>query len=472
MGRADRLKKFIKREPREVQPPQYVETIPAVVDPDEVVRDGDSVPPVIIRLAGWAWRFLVICAALYIIFHVVSVFNMIVIALLVAFLLTALIEPLARFLKRTLKFPSALASATTLLAFLAFVGALIGVSGASIVSDFSDLRDKLVVGIEQIQDWLANGPLELAQEDLNKYFGEIQAKMSENASLIAGGVLDITTSIISVGTGLILALFCMFFFLKDGRKIWHYFVLLLPDRQRYVVNEGGIRAWKTLGTYTRTQVKVAFIDAVGIAAVAYFLGVSLWLPIGVLVFVGAFIPIVGAFVTGGIACIVALVEIGPWEALIMLIGVVVVQQIEGNVLQPFIQGTQLSLHPVVVVLAVAAGAGLAGIFGALFSVPLVAILNVVINFVNGRDMYPELKYDQDRTGGPPGHLENVFAKKNAQLAEREREAAAKVGIDLNDKTEAIVAAQREESIEIKVNDSSPLDEPPSAIDRTLDEEPT
>ena len=440
---------------------QYVTAAPGADDHAGEVRDGDSVPPVLIKLAGWAWRFLVVCGAFYVLLHVISIFSTIVISLLVAFLLTALVEPPNRWMKRH-GIPGALSALITILGFIGFVGGLLGLAGASIISGFSDLKERLVEGFEQIQVWLAEGPLNIAQADLDRYVQQIREAVSSNSSVIAGGVLNVTASVASIFTGLLLALFCMFFFLKDGRKNWHFFVLLLPAEKRYVVNESGIRAWKTLGMYTRTQVQVALIDAIGIAAVAYFLGVSLWLPIGVLVFVSSFVPIVGAFLSGTIACLVALVELGPTEALIMLVGVIAVQQIEGNILQPFLQGTQLSLHPVVVVLGVTAGAALTGIIGALFSVPLIAMINVVINYVNGRDMYPELKYDEDRIGGPPGKIENVFAKKNAQLARREKDAASKVGIERPALDEAAHRAEQEKQIDIDPKDRGSLAPTPAA----------
>lgn len=412
----NRLRKKIATPPPE---PVVLEAKPA---------ENEAVPSFMVKTAGFAWRFLVIVAMLVIFGIIFKTFSMIIIALLVAFLLTALIEGPNRWMKRK-GVPAALSAALTLLGFLAFVIGLVWASGNSVVSGFTDLKDRLVEGVDAVLAWVSNGPLNMEVENLSSYIDKVTETLSNNANLIAGGVFSVTGSILSVGTGLILALFCLFFFLKDGHKLWHYMLPIIPSESRHKVNESAVRAWKTLGDYTRTQVLIALIDAVGIALVALFLGVSLWLPIGALVFVGSFIPIVGAFLTGGVAALVALVELGPTEALIMVIGVLVVQQVEGNALQPFLQGNQLSLHPVVVVIAVAAGAGIAGIFGALFAVPIVAMINTVINYWNGRDMYPELQYDKNRAGGPPGTIYDVRAGKNEALAKRDAKAASKAGVD-------------------------------------------
>lgn len=386
---------------------------------------GSSVPWALKAAASWSWRIILVALALAVIGRVLTFFSVILLAILIAILLTVLTEPIMRFCRSKLRMPRTLAAVVTLISFLVIVGTLVGGAGASIASGFSDLADKAADGFNELLDWLAESPLGLDSTVINQYVDEIQSQLSENASVIAGGVVSATGSLVSFFTGLILALFTMFFFLKDGRKMWFYVVRLFPARARNDVNEAGIRAWYTIGAYTRTQIQVAFIDAVGIAAVAAILGVPLWFPIGVLVFVGSFIPIVGAFVTGAIATLVALVDQGVADAILMLLGVLLVQQIEGNVLQPFLQGSKLSLHPVVVVVAVAAGSSVAGIFGALFAVPIVAVVNVVINYLVGHDMYPELNYDPNRPGGPPEALDEYFVASDAKLAKKAQKAQAR-----------------------------------------------
>lgn len=392
---------------------------------------GSAVPWSLKTAASWSWRIIVVCIALVIIGRVLTFFSTILLAILVAVLLTVLMEPILRFYRSKLRMPRTLAAAVTLITFILIVAGLVGGAGASIVSGFSDLSDKAVAGFDQLLDWLSEGPLGIGAEQIDTYVSELQSTLSSNASMIAGGVVSATGSLVSFFTGLILALFTMFFFLKDGRKIWFYIVRLFPEQARDDANEAGVRAWYTIGAYTRTQIQVAFIDAVGIAGVAAALQVPLWFPIGVLVFVGSFVPIVGAFVTGAIATLVALVDQGVTAAILMLVGVLLVQQIEGNFLQPFLQGNKLSLHPVVVVVAVAGGSAFAGIFGALFAVPLVAVVNVVVNYLVGRDMYPELNYDPNRPGGPPEAFDEYISASDEKLAMRaeKAEAMSKAGDD-------------------------------------------
>lgn len=389
-------------------------------------REDSAVPGALRIAASWSWRLILVGVAAYFIGQFLTFFSTILLAILVAMLLTVLMEPILGFYRSRLRMPRTLAAAVALITFLLIVVGLVGGAGASIIGGFADLSDKASDGFDQLLAWLADSPLGIGSDQLQQYVDRAQEQLGDNAGNIAGGVLSATGSLVSFFTGLILALFTMFFLMRDGRSMWFFIVRMFPERARRDVNESGIRAWYTLGAYTRTQIQVAAIDAVGIAAVAAALGVSLWFPIGVLVFVGSFVPIVGAFVTGAIATLVALVDQGPTDAILMLVGVLAVQQIEGNVLQPYLQGNKLSLHPVVVVVAVTAGSILAGIFGALFAVPLVAALNVVINYLVGRDMYPEMNYDPNRRGGPPEAFdeyvrsgEEMFAKK-AEAAEAKR----------------------------------------------------
>jgi len=188
-----------------------------------------------------------------------------------------------------------------------------------------------------------------------------------------------------VVAGLVLALFTLFFFLRDGAKIWTWLTrLLLPVRARPPVHGAALRAWRTLGGYARAAVLVATVDAIGIGLVLFFVGVPLALPLAALVFLSSFIPIVGALVSGIVATLVALVTVGPVGALIVIAGVIAVQQVEAHFLQPVLLGRGVNVHPLAVVLALAAGAMLAGIVGALLAVPLVASLNSAISYLVDR----------------------------------------------------------------------------------------
>ena len=233
--------------------------------------------------------------------------------------------------------------------------------------------------------------------------------LNTNKETLATGALNITSSVGTLATSGLTMLFCLFFFLKEGRSIWLWCVRLLPAPARVPVHESAIRGWATFGSYVRTQIQVAAIDAVGIALGAFFLGVPLAIPIGVITFFAAFVPILGALTSGVIAVMVAALNGGLSKAIIMLIIILVVQQIESNILQPFMMSNAVSLHPVAVMLVITAGSAIAGIAGAVFSVPIAAFINATVMYLHGYDPMPELATAQDRPGGPPGTLEKQIA---------------------------------------------------------------
>ncbi len=189
--------------------------------------------------------------------------------------------------------------------------------------------------------------------------------------------------------GLFIALFCLFFFLYQGEQIWAWLVRLFPRQAREKADSSGRKAWVSLTAFVRATIIVAAVDAIGIALGAAVLGVPLVSAIGILVFVGAFVPVVGALVSGIVAVLVALVAKGPIVAIIMLGVVIGVQQLEAHVLQPFLLGRAVSVHPLAVILSIATGVVIAGIVGALLAVPTAAVLNTIVNHLAGNDVDPE-----------------------------------------------------------------------------------
>ncbi|MBW0253872.1 AI-2E family transporter [Cellulomonas sp. PS-H5] len=361
-----------------------------------------SVAPSVRAAAAWSWRFLLIAAATAAGLWVVGFFKVIVVSVAIALLLTVLLAPVARFLSARLRFPRGLAAITSVLLLLAVVTGLVVLAGRSIASGFGDLYDQASQGVDEALQWLSDGPLGLSTDQLDDLVQQGRDQISENASTLVSGALSVTTTVGHVAAGALIALFCTFFFLLDGRTIWTWLVGLLPISVRERVHQAGRRGIVTLSGYTRTQILVAFVDATGIGIGAAVLGVPLAVPLATLVFVGSFIPIVGAIATGAVAVLVALVAQGPVVALLMLGVVLLVQQIEGHVLQPFLMGHAVSLHPVAVLLVVAAGSLAAGIVGALFAVPIAAVLNTVLLYLHGHDKFPELGTDDHVTLRPPG----------------------------------------------------------------------
>lgn len=370
---------------------------------DSALKSEPTIPMPLQTAGAWSWRIIAIVVVLTGIAWVGLQISQILISLFIALLIAVVIEPMTSWLRKRAHFPSAAAAATGVLGLVLFVGLLIWGSGLGIVAGFWELSDQFNAGINSIVEWVTiNFPD--AGSQLDDAWATLQATLAKNTMQIFGGVVTVGSSLTSFLTGFVITLFSLFFFLKDGRRLWQWFVRLFPAHKQTKANEAGIRMWMTIGNYTRTQAIVALVDAIGIVIIAVLLKTPLLLafPIGVIVFLAAFIPIVGAFLSGFIAVIVVLVNTQSWVmALLMLFGIVLVQQIEGNLLQPVLQGNALNMHPLAIVLVVTAGAGVAGIVGALFMVPIVAAINVAVLYLRGHDLYPYLDTMEDRPGGPP-----------------------------------------------------------------------
>ncbi|ROS23024.1 AI-2E family transporter [Cellulomonas sp. PhB150] len=352
---------------------------------------AQSVPPSVQRAAAWSWRLLLIVAAAAVGVYAIGALKVVIVPIAVAVLVTILLTPVVAFFQRRLRMSRALASGIALAGLIVLVAALLTVAGASIVRGFGDLGDQAREGVDKVTAWLADGPLGLTTDDLTQWADKLQdLASSSGGSGLVSGALHGAVTVGHVAAGALIAVFCTFFFLLDGRTIWSWVVGLLPRGTREHVHQAARRGLVTLGAYTRTQILVAAVDALGIGIGAAILHVPLALPLAILVFLGSFIPIVGALLTGTIAVLVALVAQGPVVALIMLGVVLLVQQLEGHVLQPFLMGHAVSLHPVAVLLAVAAGSFVAGILGALFAVPIVAVINTVVLYLHGHDKFPQL----------------------------------------------------------------------------------
>lgn len=330
--------------------------------------------------AAWAWRLLVIAGATYLIIWLVGFFAIATVPIAVALLVSALAAPFVQGLTR-IGCPRSLAALLVVITGFAIVGALLTFAGNQVASGASDLRDSAVQGLEQIRDWLHDGPLHASDSQINGYIESMQEALSggaEGGGQVITQVGEVGTALTQVLAGFFIAVFATYFFLADGERIWAWLVRLTPRAARERVDSSGRIAWVSLVQFVRATVVVALVDAVGIAIGAALLDVPFVLAIGVLVFLGAFVPMIGATVAGSVAILVALVDQGPLTALLMLAVVVGVQQLEGQVLQPFLLGRWVSLHPLGVILAIAGGVLVAGIAGALVAVPIAAAANAVV----------------------------------------------------------------------------------------------
>jgi putative heme transporter len=355
-------------------------------DQDLVPLSGDAAAGVStpVRVAAaWSWRLAIIVAALGLVGYLLSTVAVVLIPVVIAGLLAGLLFPLVKWL-RSKHVPAGLAAGLTVTGLIGVVVGLLVVAGRQIVLGFAQLSENVVAGTQQLLGWLQAGPLNLSTESINDWIADLATTVQDNSQAIFSGAVSFGSTAGTVLTGVVIMLFTLLFFLLDGERIWLFLTRLFPTPAREAVNGAGRRGWTSLVQYTRVQGFVAFVDAVGIGAGAALLGVPLALPIGILVFLGSFVPIVGAVLTGAVAVLVALVANGFGNAVAMLAVVLAVQQIESNILQPLIMGKAVSLHPLAVFLAVTTGSILFGIVGALFAVPVLAVLNTVVRYLAGR----------------------------------------------------------------------------------------
>lgn len=339
------------------------------------------VPPGLRQATAYAWRLLVIAAALAVVIFVVIQLKLLVIPLLVAVLISALVWPGFSFLLRH-RWPKWLAIIVTVLGTLAIIAGLVWVAVWQISRQFGSVRKQTEASVQQFREYLISGPLHLSAQQIDDGLTRAGTFLQQQGEVIWTGALTIGSTIGHVATGVLLTLFILLCLLADGGGIWRWTTRLFPRAARPAVDGAGRAGWRTIKSYARTQLLVATIDAIGIGLGAFLLGVPLSIPIGVLVFLGAFIPFVGAVATGALAVFIALVYNGPLIALFMLIVVLGVQQFESHVLHPILMGSAVKVHPLAVVLVVAGGAMIGGIAGALFAVPLAAFVNVVAVYLS------------------------------------------------------------------------------------------
>ena len=342
------------------------------------------IPAGLERATQWSWRLLLIAAAIAVGLFVVAQLSFLVIPLFVAVLLAALAAPVSIALRK-LRFPRWLATITTLIVFLAVVGGLVYLVVNEVVRGWESLQARTILAYDDFVQYLLDSPLQVTESQLNEWVTALATEFNINSSWILSGALSVTSSVGSWLVGAGIAIFALIFFIHDGARIWEYVVSWFPALARPAILGASRSGWSTLIEFVKVQIFVAFVDAVGIGLGAFFLGLPLVVPIAVAVFLGAFIPIVGGTVAAALAILVALVYEGPVIALIMLIIVLAVQQLEGQILQPLIMGPALRIHPLAVVLSIAAGGYLAGIAGVLFAVPVVAFTNVAVKYLAAGD---------------------------------------------------------------------------------------
>jgi len=355
-------------------------------DVEPVIKAGPSnfsraeVPWAYDLAAAWAWRFLAIVIAGGVIFVGLDYFSVIVFPIVIALFLAALTAPVVTGL-HYLGVPRKLGSLVVVLGGLGIVTLALIFVGTQVADGVDQLADKVVGGLDEIRNWLQTGPLNASDSQVDEWIERAQEFVQTQGNDLVGRISEVGATIGHIVAGFFIVLFATYFFLADGHLIWAWIVRMFPRAARSRADESGRVAWQSLTMFVRATVLVAGVDAIGIMIIAAILDVPLVSAIGVLVFLGSFVPLIGAFASGTVAVLVALVAHGPIVALIMLGGVILVQQVEAHILQPFLMGRFVSVHPLGVILAIAAGVIVAGAAGALVAVPLVAALNAVVQYL-------------------------------------------------------------------------------------------
>lgn len=365
-------------------PPVYAPAIAAKPEPAAAVPWG-------VRVAAEAgWRLLVLAGVIYVLMKVVSAMSLVIIAFSAGLLITAMLQPTVARLRRI---GLAQGFATLITFILGFV--IMGLVGWFVVwqvmENLDTLTDKVQDGIQELKSWALNGPFHVSEDQINDIAKNLSDWLGDNSKEVTSAGLEGVTVLVEFLSGALLAMFVTLFLLYDGRRIWNWTLKFVPAAAREGVAGAGPRAWATLTGYVRGTVIVALIDAVFIGVGLWFLDVPMAVPLAVFIFLFAFIPIVGAVISGALAVVVALVANGIFVALLALIVVLAVQQIESHILQPFILGRLVRVHPLGVVLAVTGGGLIAGIPGAVVSVPLVAVANTVVGYLKAYSQEQSLR---------------------------------------------------------------------------------
>jgi putative heme transporter len=353
--------------------------------PDDRAREERArpdVPPALQRLAAWSWRLLVILTAAGLLLYLLILLKVIVVPVIIALFLATLLVPLVRWLEAR--------GWRHLWAVLAvFLGAIVLLAGIIagfvplIGNEMETLRQRADEGVREVQEYIASQPFGLSEAELNRYLDQARERFTENSSGLTRGAV---TGVVLVGeliTGLILALFLTFFFVKDSERFTRWILDFAGPSRAAHLREVGHRSATAVSGYLRGQASVGLVDAVFIGIGLAIVGVPLVVPLAFLTFVAAFLPLVGAFVAGALAALVALVTKGFTAALVVVGLTVLVQQLEGHLLAPLLLGRAVSLHPVVIILALAAGAILGGIIGAFLAVPIAAVVTAVGSYLRG-----------------------------------------------------------------------------------------
>ncbi|MEO8888164.1 MAG: AI-2E family transporter [Jatrophihabitantaceae bacterium] len=361
--------------------------MPAEEHPDA----ADAVTWQVRVAAAWTWRMLVLGVGLYILGHIFIRIELVAVSFVLALFMTAILRPLERQFSRLVPAPKSISALLALLVGLAALGGIGWFVVWQITEHSSQLGDQITSFVNRTRNWLQTGPLHLKSADLAKLADNITNTVkSHQDQLITGAIATVRTVVEALGA-LLLILLSTFFLLRDGEQIWGWVVRLFPRAAHDRVDRAGRAGWGTFGGYMRGQLLIALFHGVAVTIVLLVVNVPLAAALGVVIFLGSFIPLVGLTVAGALCTAVALLEHGPGAAIAVAVAIVVLVQVESHLLQPYIMSRSVAVHPLAIALTVITGTTLAGIPGALLSVPFVAFLNSTVHALREEPV--------DQTGG-------------------------------------------------------------------------
>lgn len=367
---------FKRRQPEPEAAPEEDRSPP----PERAEEPPSDRPSLLAVAAGYSWRILIVLLLAWVFIQVLVKLRLVVLPVIAALFVSALLGPLAQKLKGK-GWPPVLATWTVMLGTILVFAGVVGAVAPSVGEELDEVGSSAKQGFDDIIDYLAESPLKLSKADVDRYLDQAVEEISANRDKITAGVLSGAAKAVEFITEFFLTLVLIFFFVKDGPQMFSWFESQFPSRNRRHVRAIGERAWGAIGGYLRGTAIIALVDAVLIGLTLLVVGVPLVIPLAVLTFFGAFFPLIGALAAGIVAALVALVTSGPFDALIVGAAILVIQQVEGDVLQPIVMGKSVRLHPVVILLALTAGAVTAGLVGAFIAVPVAAVAASAGNYI-------------------------------------------------------------------------------------------
>lgn len=347
-----------------------------MAQPDDTPQDnpGDGIYPTVARAGAYSWWLIGIGIVILAVLWLMARLWVLVLAAAVAALLSRALDLPARYL-RARGLPRALVAASVLLGFILILAGIVALLVPSIANEFQDLGPTIEDAIDDVENWLVeDSPFDVSRKDVQDFRDQADDRIGEVLQSQSGTLISGTILVFEVIAGIVLALVTTFFILKDGDRFSEWFVTKFPHHRRNLTVRLGARAWRTLGGYLRGSATLGLIEGIIIGTTVWLVGGSLAVPVGVITFFAAFIPFAGALVAGVIAILVTLVTAGFGGAVVVAIVALLVQQLDNDLLAPWVFGKNLELHPLIVLVAITAGGTLFGAFGAFLGVPVSAVL--------------------------------------------------------------------------------------------------